>query len=316
MKRGRGANPNSENDKWNERFQRSDISEGSSVTGLFYRITCCYCTLAFDWANHRLALPISSLIGPKQDGEIGINSLIRPAPYGEMILSTIELSALDTIGFVPKVSYPAADKHESYSSRMINDVRAQLHIQYTAPEWNCWIQLLHLNPRCQTELFLIAFDWQQFSRFHNTISMLLAWQSATLPLQIAFSRWHFSHRASGGKHIQVERLRNSMTETSVGKYEAGREGRDVQRGNRRRRHSFSPSYRQVSVAGGDYWFYAVIGRCVWLLWRLQPTENPLSRPDRLPVSSWLHWSLCVSSVVYLSAVFRVVMIRLPSLLFL
>lgn len=76
--------------------------------------------------------------------------------------------------FRPKVSYPATDKYESYSNRMINDFRAQLHVQYTALEWNCWIKLLHLNPQCQTELFLIAFNWQQFSRFHNTISMLLA----------------------------------------------------------------------------------------------------------------------------------------------
>ncbi len=76
--------------------------------------------------------------------------------------------------FRSKMSYPAADKCETHSGKMINDLRAQIHIQYTALEWNCWINPLHLHPKCQTELFLIAFNWQQFKCSHNTISMILA----------------------------------------------------------------------------------------------------------------------------------------------
>lgn len=105
------------------------MSEGSSFTGLFYRIKRCSSTLAFDSANHRQALAIFQTDWPKQEGHQIAHYTGSP---WRMTLSTTELSALDVLS--SKLSYSAADKCETNSKKMINDLRAQLHI-YSTLRW-------------------------------------------------------------------------------------------------------------------------------------------------------------------------------------
>lgn len=156
----------------------SEVSGFSTATrpwdhlspGLFYRITRCSrttCLLTEPITDG--PRPVFRLIGPnKKEGDRHRVLSLNGLPMENDFKHYRSVSAWCD-QFRSKMSYPAADKCETHSNRMINDSGAQLHVQYAALEWNCRINPLHLNPECQTELFSNSFQLtanQPFAQHH------------------------------------------------------------------------------------------------------------------------------------------------------
>lgn len=157
----------------------SEVSDFSTATrprdhlspGLFYRITRCSRTLAFLLSQSQTGLgQFSDWLAQTRERERNRHQVLslNGLPMENDFKHYRSVSAWCD-QFHSKMSYPAADKCETHSNRMINDSGAQLHVQYAALEWNCRINPLHLNPECQTELFSNSFQLtanQPFAQHH------------------------------------------------------------------------------------------------------------------------------------------------------
>lgn len=161
--RWRVTNPNIQNDKWSERFQRRDTSEGSSVTGLFLSdSTLLLHTFPSLEPITDRRWPFFRLIGQNKQGRSASGLSLNRLPVENDFKHYRTVNAWCD-QFRSKMSYPAADKCETYSNKKWLMTWEHNYIYSILRwEWNCWIKPLHLNPDCQTEMFLIAYNWQQF----------------------------------------------------------------------------------------------------------------------------------------------------------